>query len=229
LYIHALFFIGLFIVPWEIAVIGIIVSQIIYVGFCGTSFFHRIVAHKNYINPVTEKIMIILSWVGLSGSAIAWAGTHRKHHRFSDSEKDPHCPIHQGKLKAYWYSSGSSDIVKYIPDLLRKDWYRFQHNYYFRVALLAHLLGWIFLPFTAYWLLLVVPAFLMWFAGSTINIFCHDRTGPKNLKFLGLLHAGEGWHKNHHTDPKSIDFGHRFDWGKYTYRILSWKTNEIKA
>ncbi len=32
--------------------------------------------------------MILLSWLGATSSALAWAGVHRKHHRYSDTEKD---------------------------------------------------------------------------------------------------------------------------------------------
>src|SRR5690348_8594727 len=100
--IHLCFLIGIFFVPLWVSIPAIIISQIIFVGACGTVFFHRVVAHKNAINPVIEKILILLSWIGVSGSALAWAGTHRKHHRYTDTEKDPHSPEHMGALRTYW-------------------------------------------------------------------------------------------------------------------------------
>lgn len=222
-YAHIAFICGLFVVPWQIALFIIIISQVVYVGFCGTAFYHRTVAHKNQINTVVEKILIILSWVGASGSAIAWAGTHRKHHRYSDTDKDPHCPMHMGRLRSYWYSSGNEDIMRYIPDLLRKKWYVFQHKYYFIVLFLVHALGIFILPFNWYWGLLIVPAFLMWFAGSSINVFCHDSKGPKNVNVLGYLHAGEGWHKNHHDHASDPFFRHSADWGGLIHKFIRLK------
>jgi stearoyl-CoA desaturase (delta-9 desaturase) len=161
IYAHILFLVGLVLLSATISIPTIIISQIIYVGICGTAFFHRTVSHKNKINPTIEKILILLSWVGMSGSALAWAGTHRKHHRYTDTEKDPHSPKYHGRLRTYWYSSGAGDIIRYVPDLLRKPWYLFQHKYYFKVLLVLHTLGLLFLSFTYYWALLIVPAFLM--------------------------------------------------------------------
>jgi stearoyl-CoA desaturase (delta-9 desaturase) len=220
IYIHIAFFVGICIVPWNVSLPFVLISQIIYVGMCGTAFFHRTVSHKNKINPIVEKILILLSWIGASGSAIAWSGTHRKHHRFSDTDKDPHCPKHMGIIRAYWYSSGNDDIIRYVPDLLRNKWYLFQHLHYFQILLSVHVLGLLLLPLSLYWGLLIVPAFLMWFAGSSINVLCHTDLHSVNNKILGFIHAGEGWHKNHHDDPSNPSFKHWADWGGYLHRLM---------
>lgn len=220
IYIHIIFLYGILNFPVSNTIPVIIICQIIFVGLCGTVFYHRIVAHKNTVRPWIEKILLLLSWLGLSGSAIAWAGNHRKHHRFSDTEKDPHSPFHHGKFKTYWFSSGSEDIIRYVPDLLRKKWYIFQHKYYFKILLATHLILFTCLPLFWYWTILIVPAFLMWFAGSTINVFGHDNNGPRNISLLGIIHAGEGWHKNHHLSPSNPNFNHPLDWGFKLYNII---------
>lgn len=224
IFVHIAFVYGLVVFPLGFVLPIILVSQIVYVGFCGTVYFHRAVAHKNPIQPGYDKVLLLLSWLGISGSAIAWAGTHRMHHRFSDSSRDPHCPVHRGRWRAYWYSSGSEEIVRYVPDLLRNSWYLFQHQHYFKVLLLIHFLGFIFLPLLWYWGLLIVPAFLMWFAGSSVNIFCHNKSGPLNSALFGYLHAGEGWHKNHHEQPSNSSFRHPADWGYLIYQLIQRKT-----
>lgn len=223
IYIHLFFVIGLFLLPLSLSIPAVIINQVIFVGFCGTVFYHRVVSHNNPVRPVIEKALILLSWLGCSGSLIAWAGTHRQHHRYSDTAKDPHCPIHHGKLRAYWWSSGTQSIVRYIPDLLRKPWYVFQHQHYFKVLITLHvLIGFIF-SFEVYWTTLIAPAFLMWFTGSSINALGHSEKGPLNNFFFGLLHAGEGWHANHHNTPSDPSFGHRFDWGHQIYRLIQKK------
>lgn len=220
IYTHLGFLAGLYLFPIKQTLLFILVSQIIYVGFCGTVYFHRVVSHKNAIEPFVERILLFISWLGVSGSVIAWAGTHRKHHRFTDSENDPHSPTHMGRLKAYWYSSGSDDIIRYVPDLLRNSLYVAQHKHYFKVLLIVHLAGVLLLPPLWYWGLLITPAFLMWFAGSSVNALCHDRRGPKNIPLLGFLHAGEGWHKHHHDQPKEASFQHWSDWGFYIFKMI---------
>jgi fatty-acid desaturase len=223
LYIHLSFLIGLFVIPWTVTVPSILVNQILFVGLCGTVFYHRVVTHNNPVHPLAERFLFYLSWLGCSGSLIAWAGTHRQHHRFSDTDKDPHCPAHVGRLKAYWWSSGTQSVVRYIPDLLRKPHYVFQHAHYFKVLLLLHAFGAWLLPFKFYWMVLISPAFLMWFAGSSINAFGHDKKGPINISFLAFLHGGEGWHVYHHEVPTDPNFGHPLDWGYWIYRAISYK------
>lgn len=222
LYIHFLFIVGIFWIPINQAIISVVICQIIFVGACGTLFMHRVASHKVVLPSYVESFLLILSWIGVSGSAIAWAGTHRKHHRYTDTDKDPHSPIHGGALRTYWYSSGGEDIVRYVPDLLRKRLYVFQHKYYFRLIVCYHLIVALMLPFTWYWTLCIVPPFLMWFSGSLINVLCHDSHGPRNINLLGYLCAGEGWHQNHHLNPNSASFGHSGDWGYQLYKLLSW-------
>ena len=220
IYIHILFFVGLFLLPLTFSLAVIVACQIIFVGLCGTVYYHRVVTHKNPIKPLIEKILLFLSWIGCSGSAMAWAATHRMHHRYSDTENDPHSPKHAGKLKTYWWSSGSKKSIRYVPDLLRKPLYVWQHAHYFKLLLVYHVLGLIFLPLSMYWALCVVPGFCMWFAGSMTNIFGHDENGPVNNNLMGYAFAGEGWHKNHHDFGSSIQFNKHGDWGYMIYRLI---------
>ena len=176
---------------------------------------------------MAEKIFLLLSWLGVVSSALAWAGVHRKHHRFSDTNKDPHSPLWLGKFKAYWQlSNNDTDVIKYVPDLLKKPMYVLQHKYYFQVLFSIHIFGFLILPTMWYWAILIVPGFLMWFGGSTINVFCHDNLGPKNVTLWGIVNAGEGWHKNHHDMPMSPKFGHWADWGGHIHSLLSVKKHE---
>lgn len=228
IYIHAAFIIGLFIVPWQIMIPALLISHVIYVGLCGTVFYHRIITHRNKINPLLSRILMFVSWLGASGSLIGWAGTHRKHHALSDTERDPHSPKHVGYIRTYWWSSGGNDIIKFVPDLLRDSLYLWQHKHYFNVLFSVHILGMALLPWTFYWAIMVVPGFLMWFGGSMTNCFSHDREGPRNSLLLGLAFGGEGWHKNHHDSPANASFGHSLDWGNWIYKIITYrKSNQL--
>lgn len=220
IYIHIMFVIGLFYVSPIMAIVAIITAQIIFVGLCGTVFYHRVVTHKNPIKPQAEKLLLFLSWIGASGSAMAWAATHRMHHRWGDTAKDPHSPKFMGKFKVYWWSSGSENSIKYVPDLLRKPLYVWQHRHYFFGLLVYHIVLLASLPFQWYWVFAVVPAFLMWFAGSITNVFGHNDSGPRNSNLLGILFAGEGWHRNHHDHPASPEFNSRWDLGSAIYKLI---------
>jgi fatty-acid desaturase len=83
--------------------------------------------------------------------------------------------------------------------------------------------GLLVLPHIWYWAFLLVPGFLMWFSGSMINIYCHKHSGPANVKLLGFLVGGEGWHKNHHDQPANPSFRHWGDWGGHLHKLMSIK------
>lgn len=217
IYIHINFLIGLLFFNVWFIVISLLVCHLIFSGLCGTVFFHRVVTHKNRINPLAENILLFLSTLGISGSALGWAATHRSHHKYSDTEKDPHSPKHLGLVKTYWYSSADSKSIRFVPDLLHKNNYLFQHKHYFSLLLVLHVLTFLTFDYSVYWAVCIVPAFVMWFTGSIVNCFGHDKNGPINNSWLGILLLGEGWHKNHHDVASNPRFG-KFDLGYLLYR-----------
>lgn len=222
IYIHIMFFYGLWIQDSLLLISAVLIlSHIIFVGLCGTVYYHRVITHKNTINPLLNKVLLFLSWAGGSGSAIGWAATHRSHHRYSDTAKDPHSPRYSGYFKTYWWSSAAAESIRLVPDLLRNKLFVWQHNNYFIGLAIFHAVIIATGSFTAYWALCIVPAFMMWFAGSMINVFSHDGNGPRNSPIMALLFAGEGWHKNHHTSAGDVKFGDRLDLGHRIYQFIS--------
>lgn len=226
IYVHIIFLIGLAIMPIHISIMALIVTHLIFVGLCGTVYYHRIVSHRNNIHPLLEKILMFISWLGASGSVIGWAATHRAHHRYSDTDRDPHNPRIHGIIKTYWWSSAGESSIRFVPDLLRNKLYLWQHKYYFIGLIIVHLLVGTLCDFSTYWLICIVPAFMMWFAGSMINILSHDSNGPRNNTTMAILFAGEGWHKNHHDTAASPKFGSKFDLGHRIYQIISFFSSQ---
>src|SRR3984893_3624184 len=72
--------------------------------------FHRYLAHKSFkTSPFFEGVLMITGSMALEGPVLFWVSTHRRHHRFSDEEGDPHSPNLSGdgligKLKGLWYA-----------------------------------------------------------------------------------------------------------------------------
>lgn len=225
IYVHVVFLLGLFTSSFSaLQIITILaIGQIVFVGGCGTSFFHRALAHRQPLSLLAHRTMIVLSWIGASSSALAWVGHHRMHHQYADTIKDPHSPTYHGIFKTYWTTNGDSSVMRYVTDLVSDKWLLFQHRHYFKGLFAMHGLGLVFLPFSWYWAALIVPAFLMWFAGSSVNVLCHDTLGPRNVPFLGWLHAGEGWHANHHSNPGDREFSKGKDWGYWVHKLLARK------
>jgi stearoyl-CoA desaturase (delta-9 desaturase) len=61
--------------------------------------YHRVLSHRSLTLPKwLERTLVI---IGLpAGTPVQWAGNHRYHHAHTDTELDPHSPVHQG----FWYA-----------------------------------------------------------------------------------------------------------------------------
>ena len=60
---------------------------------CVTLFLHRGQAHKAIqFNPILSHFMRFWLWLTTGMVTKQWVAIHRKHHRFSDVEGDPHTP-----------------------------------------------------------------------------------------------------------------------------------------
>ncbi len=67
-------------------------------GLGVTVGFHRLLTHRSFKSgPTVRATLAILGSAAIEGPVVAWVSDHRKHHRFSDREGDPHSPhVDQG-------------------------------------------------------------------------------------------------------------------------------------
>jgi len=103
-------------------------------GFGITVGFHRFFTHAGFKSgPVIVSTLGVLGSMAVEGNLIWWVATHRRHHRYSDKEMDPHSPhigrkpgilgAIKGLLHAHmgWFFNSDStrtDPERYAPDLL---------------------------------------------------------------------------------------------------------------
>jgi stearoyl-CoA desaturase (delta-9 desaturase) len=65
----------------------------VLVGSGVTVGFHRLLTHRSFkTTPLLRATFAALGSAAAEGPVIEWVATHRKHHRFSDVEGDPHSP-----------------------------------------------------------------------------------------------------------------------------------------
>lgn len=207
----------------------LLVMVIMYcIGACvgGTVTYHRLLAHKAFDAPTWFKYVgPIIGLLNGSGSPIGWTAIHRKHHRFTDTEKDPHSPYFKPFWRVQFFSMMELPEIKYVPDLLRSKFHVFLHQKYWWI-----LAVWWLVLFAISWKALVAVLAanaLVWEASAFINTACHKwgyrnhetRDHSVNNPICGYLVFGEGWHNNHHAFPASasfsskwyeLDLGHRF-------------------
>ena len=201
-------------------------------GMSGT--YHRLLSHKSYDPPKWWIYLgTLFGTLGGTGSSIAWCAVHREHHRFTDTEKDPHSPHHHGFWRVQFLSMFHNPHVKYVPDLLRSSFHINMHKYYWLIHAFYALALYTIDPFALVYAWLF-PSFILWHAGSSINTWSHtigwqnhdSKDTSTNHWLTGIFVWGEGWHNNHHYNPTQMRFGEKWyqiDITYYALRLLGFK------
>jgi len=208
---------------------------------CVTLFLHRGQAHRGIqFNFVVEHFMRFWLWLTTGMVTKQWVAIHRKHHRFSDKEGDPHTPHVYGIWRVLFtgaglYHQASKDkqmIQQYgvgTPD----DW--IERNLYTPHSRLGILLMLVIdLLFFGPWGFIVWGVQMLWipfWAAGVINGLAHwwgyrngeTKDQSKNIMPWGILIGGECLHNNHHLEPANPRLSRRwfeFDIGWFYIRLL---------
>ena len=195
---------------------------------CVTLFLHRSQAHKGIeFHPILSHFMRFWLWLTTGMITRQWVAIHRKHHRFSDQEGDPHSPhVHGfwnilGRGVMYYVREGKNTqtIMSYgkgTPnDWIERKLYTPYNFYGILLMLIIDLV--LFGP----WGLLVWGIQLAWipfWAAGVINGVGHwfgykngeTRDQSTNISPWGILIGGEELHNNHHINPASPKLSRRW-------------------
>ena len=203
---------------------ALILGVVLYFSrmFFITAGYHRYFAHRAYrLRRIPQFVMAFGGLTAVQQGPLWWAAHHRDHHRYTDTERDPHSP-QQGFWWSHigWIISGRFDQTDYeaIEDFARFPELRWlnEHDWVGPVTLgIASFL-------IAGWSGVVVGFFgstvLLWHATFSVNSFAHlfgsrryaTTDSSRNNPVIALLTLGEGWHNNHHHHPSSARQG--FQW-----------------
>jgi len=81
----------------------------------GSAVVHRIFSHRviDIKSPIAQFVLGYISSVTIITPPISWAGNHHLHHKFSDTQLDPHSPVQIGFWKSllFFNHQDFSDIV----------------------------------------------------------------------------------------------------------------------
>jgi stearoyl-CoA desaturase (delta-9 desaturase) len=196
--------------------------------------YHRLVSHKGYeTHNIIKMISLLVGTLGLNASALVWGAMHREHHAHSDTKEDPHSPLFQGLLKTYFGIVTYQPKLRFAKDLLRDKMVMFFHKHYFKINIAYDLVLALIEPSLVVWLHLL-PAAILWHATAAINVVSHlpkfgyktydTKDESRNSHILAVLIAGEGYHNNHHQDPKNTNFAHK----QHEFDITGWLVSKIK-
>ncbi|CAI9773656.1 unnamed protein product [Fraxinus pennsylvanica] len=199
------------------------VGLYIITGLLGVTLsFHRHLSHRSFKIPRWLEYFFAYCGVqALQGNPIDWVSTHRYHHQFCDSEKDPHSP-----MEGFWFSHMSwlfdtNSIVERcgkpnnVGDLEKQPFYKFlQSTYVFHpIALGALLYALGGFPYIVWGMgVRVVWVYhITWLVNSACHVWGKQawNTGDlsRNNWWVAVLAFGEGWHNNHHAFEYSARHG----------------------
>ncbi len=197
---------------------------------------HRYFAHHAFRTSRPFQFLLATATSLTFTDPIGFAGKHRIHHRFSDTEDDVHSPD-QGWFSCWFWSLADDglsddDVVRAAPDLAKFPELMLLHRWFwvpgvvFAGALL--MIGGFSLLAIGYALAIVVVMNI----SSAVNYVCH-RWGTRRFEtadksrnnlLVAILSWGEGWHNNHHFYPAGAQSGYAWwevDCNYYLIRALA--------
>ncbi|WP_437810288.1 acyl-CoA desaturase [Sorangium sp. So ce1078] len=188
--------------------------------FAITAVYHRYFSHRSY--KTSRGLQFLLALLGTTATQkgpLWWGGTHRVHHKYSDTERDVHSPLRRGFWYAHmgwWMGREHEELdLKRIPDFAGFPELRWLDRYHVvgplgMIALLFAVGG-----YDAFLWGYVVSTCALMHGTFTINSLAHvfgsrryaTTDTSRNNFWLALITLGEGWHNNHHHYMSSANQG----------------------
>lgn len=206
-----------------------------------TLFLHRSQAHRGiYFHPILSHFMRFWLWLTTGMNTKAWVAIHRKHHRYCETQDDPHSPHVYGIFKvlfagAWLYANAANDkqMISSYGVGTPNDWVE-NKIYTPHPWLGVFIMLLINLLIFGYWGLLIWGIQMIWipfWAAGVVNGLGHwwgykngvTKDKSKNISPFGIIIGGEELHNNHHLEPKNPKLSRRwfeFDLGWVWFNIF---------
>lgn len=224
-----------FFVPFHLHLLYLLFASFVLQSFLVEGVYHRYFSHKSYrTSRWFQAVLAYLAPLTTQRGVIWWAMHHRRHHRYSDTPKDPHSPVQFGRFYAWFGWTTATENVDTNLDAVR-DLQKFPElvfiNQWHWVVPLLYLL---FMISLGYFKILgggitglqtavygyFVPTFLSLNGAALVNAFAHGskpglfasrpfntRDTTTNVWPLTILSWGANWHNNHHYNMNSAKAG----------------------
>ncbi len=220
---------------WHDVIIALVMYAISGHGI--TVGFHRHFTHRSFKPNRGVKVgLAVAGSMAIEGPVIQWVADHRKHHKFSDRDGDPHSPWRYGNsvpalVKGLVYAHigwlfdpEQTPPRRYAPDLLKdRDIVRISRQFPMWVAvslLIPPIAGGLWTmswhgALTAFFWASLVRVAMLHHVTWSINSICHtvgnrpfnSRDKSGNVWWLAIPSMGESWHNLHHADPTCARHG----------------------
>jgi stearoyl-CoA desaturase (delta-9 desaturase) len=219
---HLLSIPALFVFSWKNLAAMLVGNWI--VGSLGVGLgFHRLLTHRSFKAPKwLEYTLTAFGTMSIQDSPDKWVATHRIHHQFTETARDPHS-TRPGFFWAHmeWILRGTAQdhdretLKRYVPDLLKDPFHVFLSKYYYVPIIVSAFIlyaigGWSMVLWGVF-VRVVVGWHTTWFVNSLAHLFgkrpFETNDDSTNNWFVAIVTFGEGWHNNHHAFPTSARHG----------------------
>ncbi|CAD5226970.1 unnamed protein product [Bursaphelenchus xylophilus] len=230
----------IFLAKWQTMVFTVLLYIISGMGI--TVGAHRLWAHKSYkaATPL-QFILMVANTIAFQNDAIEWSRDHRCHHKWTDTDADPH-----NTRRGFFFSHMGWLLMRKHPkikemgakldlsDLYANPILAFQKRHFLTLAFLFSGLIPTALP-VYFWKEKVYVAFycavvlrycwtlhVTWFINSVAHLFGYkpyDRniTAVESV-WTSVTALGEGGHNYHHTFPqdyRASEMSYLFNWSRF--------------
>ncbi|KZC13887.1 Acyl-CoA Delta(11) desaturase [Dufourea novaeangliae] len=207
---------------------------------------HRGASHKSFKASTPLRVALMLSQtIAGQNSTFTWARDHILHHKYSDTDADPH-NSNRGFFFAHmgWLMMKKHPLLRQkqremdVSDLLQDKILMFQHKYflylYFPLAVFFPVMVPIYFWnetmwtsfFVVYCCQYVTNLHITW----TINSFAHlwgakpydKRIRATESLISSIVTLGEGWHNFHHAFPWDYRMGEKFSLSAKVLELLAY-------
>jgi stearoyl-CoA desaturase (delta-9 desaturase) len=201
---------------------------------------HRFFSHRAFAaGTAVTALWGVAGSMAAQGPIVFWVATHRIHHAFTDTDRDPHSPRPIGdgrlaRLRGLWHGHAGwlftvrrESWSKLVPDLLANRAVMKVNEFYFSWVLLGLALP-TALGGLLTWSISGAIGGLLW--GGLARIFLLDqvtwgvnsightlgsrpyrtRDNSRNVAPLAPFSVGGSWHNNHHARPSLATNRHSF-------------------
>ncbi len=225
--VHVLALVALLPQFWSVPAVTSLLVLYWVTGCLGVTLgYHRLLAHRALRVPQwLERFFATCGALSCQHGPIDWAGLHRHHHKFSDTDAD-----HHNSHKGFWWSHmgwmfeeipAMAAVPRLTGDLQRDPYYRWLNTNFLLLQIPVGLLlfwigtvtgagGWA-LVLWGIPLRLVVLYHCTWLVNSATHCWgsVSHASGDesRNNPWVAALTFGEGWHNNHHAFPHSARHG----------------------
>ncbi|HEV8590571.1 MAG TPA: fatty acid desaturase [Pyrinomonadaceae bacterium] len=185
--------------------------------------YHRLLTHRGFKAPKwLEYILSVCGTLALQSGPLTWVTTHRIHHAFTETEKDPHSP-RTGTYWAHigWIFRGTGQNypfpvqVRYCPDIAKDRFQVLLDKYYYVPLIIVGIglfaIGGFSMVLWGVFLKTVIGWHSTWLVNSATHLWgtrrFETRDDSRNNALIAAITFGEGWHNNHHAYPRSAKHG----------------------